>query len=124
MAASTGLPTSLRQADISAQWPLFGRWLGVGRLTYSLLAKRTTEALAGLEYNQSCWAVRMGAQSFMTATNERSTGMFLQLELNDLVAIGTDALATLRTSVPGYTKMNSLPTTQPEQGLRLSLIHI
>lgn len=118
LAASTGLPTSLRQADISSQWPLFSRWQAVGRLTYSLQAKRTTEALAGLEYNQACWAVRMGAQSFMTATRERSTGMFLQLELNDLVAIGTDALSTLRTSVPGYTKMNSLPTTQPEQGLR------
>jgi LPS-assembly protein len=76
------------------------------------------EALAGLEYNQACWTMRFVAQSFTTATRERSTGMFLQLELNDLVRIGSDPLDALRNSVSGYTKLNSLPAEQPEQGLR------
>ena len=113
------LPASnaLRQTDISAQWPLFGRWMGVGRLNYSLLDKRTVEAMAGLEYNQACWTTRFVTQSFTTATNVRSTGIFLQLELNDLVRIGSDPLDALRLSVPGYTKMNSLPAEQPVQGL-------
>jgi LPS-assembly protein len=105
---------TLRQADMSAQWPLLGRWQGVGRLNYSLQDHRTLEALAGLEYNQACWAVRFVAQSFTTATRERSTGVFLQLELNDLVRIGSDPLDALRNSVSGYTKMNSLPT-QPSR---------
>ncbi len=118
LAASTGLPTALRQADISTQWPLFGRWLGVGRLNYSLLDKRTVVALAGLEYNQACWTTRFVAQSFTTATNVRSTGIFIQFELNDLVRIGSDPLDALRLSIPGYTKMNSLPAAQPVQGLR------
>jgi LPS-assembly protein len=109
---------TLRQADVSTQWPLFGRWLGVARLNYSLQDKRVVEALGGLEYNQSCWTMRFVAQSIATATNERSTGIFLQLELNDLVRIGSDPLDALRTSVSGYTKMNSLPTEQPVQGLR------
>ncbi|MFH0934034.1 MAG: LPS-assembly protein LptD [Pseudomonadota bacterium] len=109
---------TLRQSDISAQWPLFGRWQGVGRFLYSLEDERTLEALAGLEYNQACWAVRFVAQSFATATNERSTGVFLQLELNDLVHIGSDPLDALRNSVGGYTKMNSLPVAKPEQGLQ------
>jgi LPS-assembly protein len=109
---------TLHQTDISAQWPLFGRWQGVGRLSYSLQDKRAVESLAGLEYNQSCWTMRFVAQSITTATNIRSTGMFLQLELNDLVRIGSDPLDALRLSVPGYTKMNSLPTEQPVQGLR------
>jgi LPS-assembly protein len=124
LAASTGLPSALRQADISTQWPVFGRWLGVGRLNYSLLDRRIVEALAGLEYNQSCWTVRLVAQSFSTPTtvssptNARSTNIFLQLELNDLVRIGSDPLDALRLSVPGYTKMNSLPAAQPAQDLR------
>jgi LPS-assembly protein len=105
---------TLRQADVSAQWPLLGRWQGVGRLNYSLQDHRALEALAGLEYNQACWAVRFVAQSFTTATRERSTGVFLQLELNDLVRIGSDPLDALRNSVSGYTKMNSLPT-QPSR---------
>jgi LPS-assembly protein len=57
------------------------------------------------------------AQSFSTATNTRSTGIFLQLELNDLVRIGSDPLDALRLSVPGYTKMNNLPATPPVRDL-------
>jgi LPS-assembly protein len=117
LATSTGV-SPLRQASISTQWPLFGRWLGVGHLNYSLLDKRIVEGLAGLEYNQSCWTVRLVAQSFSTATNVRSTNIFLQLELNDLVRVGSDPLEALRLSVPGYTKINSLPAEQPVQGLR------
>ncbi len=109
---------TLRQTDISTQWPLFGRWQGVARLNYSLQDKRAVEALGGLEYNQACWAVRLVAQSFTTATRERSTGIFLQLELNDLVRIGSDPLDALRNSVSGYTKTNNLPAEQPVQGLR------
>jgi LPS-assembly protein len=109
---------TLRQTDVSAQWPLVGRWLSVVRLNYSLQDKRAVEALAGLEYNQACWAMRFVAQSFTTATRERSTGIFLQLELSDLIRIGSDPLDALRLSVPGYTKMNSLPAEQPAQGLR------
>jgi LPS-assembly protein len=108
----------LRQTDISTQWPIYGRWQAVGRLNYSLPDKRIVEALSGLEYNQSCWAVRLVAQSFTTATRQKSTQMFLQLELNDLVPIGSDPLSALRTSIFGYTKMNSLPAEQPVQGLR------
>ena len=62
--------------------------------------------------------MRFVAQSFTTATSERSTGIFLQLELNDLVRIGPDPLDALRNSVTGYTKLNSLPVEQPVQTLR------
>ncbi len=118
LAAITGLPNQVRQADISTQWPLFGRWQGVARVNYSLQAKRTTEALAGLEYNQACWATRFVVQSIVTATDVRNTSVFLQLELNDLIPIGVgDPLSTLRNSIFGYTKMNGLPAEQPVQGL-------
>jgi LPS-assembly protein len=109
---------TLHQTDVSTQWPLFGRWLGVARLSYSLQDKRAVESLAGVEYNQSCWTMRLIAQSITTATNVRSSSMFLQLELNDLVRIGSDPLDALRLSIPGYTKMNSLPVAQPVQDLR------
>lgn len=109
---------TLHQTDVSTQWPLFGRWLGVARLSYSLQDKRAVESLAGVEYNQSCWTMRFVAQSITTATNIRSSGMYLQLELNDLVRIGSDPLDALRLSIPGYTKMNSLPAAQPVQDLR------
>ena len=110
---------NLTQVDISAQWPLFRHWHGVARWNYSLRDNSILEALAGLEYNQSCWTVRMVAQRFATATNEVSTGLFVQLELNDLVPIGVgDPLSVLRQSVPGYTKLNDVPDQQPTQRLR------
>jgi len=108
---------SLRQMDVSGQWPLFGRWHGVGRFNYSLRDDRILEALGGLEYNAACWSVRFVVQSFATATAERTTGVFAQLELSDLVRIGSDPLEALRISVPGYTKLNELPSAKPEQGL-------
>jgi LPS-assembly protein len=108
----------LRQVDMSAQWLLWGRWHAVGRYNYSLLDRRAVEVLAGLEYNQDCWVVRLVGQQFATATNETSTGLFVQLELNDLVRVGPDPLEALRLSVPGYTKLNEIPREPAEPSLR------
>lgn len=109
---------TLRQADVSVQWPLLGRWHAVGRFNYSLRDARTLEALGGLEYNAACWAIRLVAQSFATATDERTTGVFVQLELNELMRIGSDPLDALRDSVPGYSKLNVIPVATPADGLR------
>ena len=109
---------ALRQIDLSTQWLLHGRWHAVARYNYSLLDQRAVEVLAGLEYNQDCWVVRMVGQQFATATNETSTGLFLQLELNELIRVGPDPLEALRLSVPGYTKLNEIPREKPAQGLR------
>lgn len=108
----------LRQMDVSTQWPITGRWHAVGRLNYSFQDARIVEALGGLEYNQDCWALRLIAQSFATATRNSTTGIFIQLELNDFVRIGSDPLAALRTSVMGYTKLNDLPIAPPVKGLQ------
>ena len=102
-----------RIADVSSQWPLFNRWHAVGRWNYSLQDRRTLEAIAGLEYSQSCWTTRLVVQRFTTATQEYNTGFFVQLELNDFVKVGADPLTLLKQSVPGYTKLNEKPATQP-----------
>lgn len=109
---------SLRQLDLSTQWPLSGRWHAVARWNYSLQDGSILEALGGLEYNQRCWAVRLVAQRFATGIQQVSTGIFVQLELNDLVAVGADPLDTLRASVPGYTKLNDSSQNKPAQGLQ------
>ena len=109
---------SLKQVDISTQWPISRRWHGVARWNYSIQDKRILEALTGLEYNQSCWTLRLVAQRFATATNEVSTGFFVQLELNDLVSVGVgDPLSVIRQSIPGYIKLNDGPAIQPTQNL-------
>jgi LPS-assembly protein len=109
---------TLRQVDLSTQWPLSGHWHGMANWNYSLQDRQIVEALAGLEYNQSCWTARLVAQRFATATQQVSTGIFVQLELNDLVKIGSDPLSVLRQSIPGYTKLNDSLSDGPVQGLR------
>ena len=105
----------LRQVDVSAQWPLFGRWHGVARWNYSLQDSRILDAIGGLEYNQDCWLLRLVAQRFATATLQSNTGFFVQLELNDFVKVGSDPLDLLKQNVPGYTKLNDKPAIQSPQ---------
>lgn len=109
---------NLRLADVSAQWPLTGRWNGTVRWNYSIMDRRILESLTGLEYNDKCWTVRMVAQRFATATQQTSTGFFVQLELHDLVMVGSDALTLMRQSIPGYIKTNTLTQDKPDPSIR------
>jgi LPS-assembly protein len=101
---------TLRQIDISTQWPIAGRWHAVARWNYSLQDSRILETIGGLEYNQDCWMLRLVAQRFATATQQTNTGFFVQLELNDFVKVGSDPLTLLKQSVPGYSKLNDKGT--------------
>jgi LPS-assembly protein len=104
---------TLRTVDLSTQWPLLNRWHMMGRWNYSLQDARILEAIAGLEYNQDCWTVRLVVQRFATATLQTNTSFFLQLELNGFVKVGPDPLTMLKQSVPGYTKLNEAPASNP-----------
>ncbi|OGT03969.1 MAG: organic solvent tolerance protein [Gallionellales bacterium RIFCSPLOWO2_02_60_31] len=109
---------TLRQIDLSGQWPLSSRWRAMGRLNYSLQDGKTLESIAGLEYNQSCWALRFVAQRITVAAQQANTGIFLQLELNDFVSVGLDPIAVLKQNVPSYTKLNEKPANKPSSVLR------
>ncbi|TMH52054.1 MAG: LPS assembly protein LptD, partial [Betaproteobacteria bacterium] len=54
----------LKQVDLSAQWPIAGRWYGVGRFNYSLVDSRIVEGIGGLEYGADCWTSRIIMQRF------------------------------------------------------------
>ncbi len=101
--ATTG---TLRDLDLSGQWPLGGRWYGVGRVTRSLEDDRITEALAGLEYNGGCWVLRTVLHRFATNPEDVTQALFVQLELNGLASVGSSPLNLLKRSVPGYGKIN------------------
>jgi LPS-assembly protein len=99
--------STIRQIDLSAQWPVATSWYGVGRYNYSFLDKRLLEGLAGLEYNAGCWVFRAVVQRVQAAAQVSSTGFFFQLEFNGVGQIGTeDAAALLSRSVPGYAVTN------------------
>lgn len=97
---------SMRQVDVSEQWPLWGRWTSAAHWSYSMLEKRMLEGLIGLEYNQTCWVARIVVQRYTTSTLDVSTSIFIQLDLTGLAGVGSDPMDALRRSVPGYSKLN------------------
>lgn len=99
---------SLKNVDVSAQWPLGSRWTGLARWNYSLFEHEIVEGLAGLEYNADCWAVRAVAHKFATATQAATTTFFLQLEFTGLAGLGSNPLDVLRQSITGYAKTNEI----------------
>jgi LPS-assembly protein len=98
---------TIRQIDLSAQWPIAAGWYGVGRYNYSFLDKRLLEGLAGLEFNAGCWVFRAVVQRVQAAAQVSATGFFLQLEFNGVGQVGTDdAVGLLSRNVPGYSVTN------------------
>jgi len=93
---------TVRQADFSAQWPVKNGWTAVGRWNYSLLDNRALETLAGVEYNDRCWSLRIAAHRFATTTSAASTSIFIQLELNGVSRIGSNPLDVLQRNIGGY----------------------
>lgn len=96
----------LHDLDLSAQWPLGGRWFGVARVTRSVFSDRLTEALGGIEYDGGCWVLRAVAHRFATTDDNATQALFVQLELNGLAAIGANPVGLLRRGVSGYGKIN------------------
>jgi LPS-assembly protein len=97
---------SLRQTDVSAQWPVAQGWTGLARWNYSLRDSRTVEGLLGAEYNGDCWVLRIVAHRFATATQQASTTLFVQLELNGVSRIGSNPLETLKRNIGGYARLD------------------
>ena len=107
----SGAPT-VDQFDVSGQWPLSSRVYAVGRYNYSFLGNsQLLEAIAGLEYNAGCWALRAVVQRLEAIAGSPNTSLFLQLELNDFASIGSNPINLLRRSIPGYGKTNELSTS-------------
>lgn len=104
---------SIRQTDVSTQWPIGPRWTVYARWNYSLREQRSLESLAGAEYNGDCWALRVVAHRFATATQQSSTTFFVQLELNGVSRIGSNPLDTLRRNIGGFVRDPRAP--RPEE---------
>lgn len=104
---------SVKQVDVSTEWPLTSRWSLLGRINYSIPDKKMLEGLAGLEYNAGCWAFRSVIHRFVSNLGVDTNAVFFQLELNGVSRIGSNPLEVLKQSIYGYTKTNEIPQTSP-----------
>jgi LPS-assembly protein len=104
------------QVEVGWQWPIYrsdvrpvgasggcgGTLFAVGRINYSLRDSRSTDSLAGVEYDAGCWIGRVVAKRLSTGRNEATTQLMLQLEFVGLSRIGTSPLQALKDNIPGY----------------------
>jgi len=102
----------LRTVDIAGQWPIARNWYLVARQNYSLQDKKVLQRLAGVEYNQGCWIVRVVGERYLTDVSQYKNAVYLQLELKDLSSIGNNPMETLRLAIPGYSDINNIPETE------------
>lgn len=105
---------TLRQFDLSGQWPLTGRLSAVARWNYSTADSSLLEGLVGLEYDGGCWAFRVVAHSFATTATTSVRSLFMQLELNGVSRIGSNPLDLLRRSIVGYSRQ-PMQTVRPDE---------
>jgi LPS-assembly protein len=99
----------LRQTDFSTQWPLGYGWTGLARWNYSLRDNRSLESLVGAEYNGDCWVLRLVGHRFVTTTQQASTSIFVQLELNGVSRVGSNPMEQLRRNISGYVRFDQQP---------------
>jgi LPS-assembly protein len=112
LAGPVGDQSQLNQWDLAGQWPVSENWTLLGRWNYSILGRKTLEAVGGIEYNAGCWVLRLVGQRLTTTTQTATSSVYLQIELNGLARFGTSPLDLLRRSVPGYLRTND-PTVSP-----------
>jgi LPS-assembly protein len=84
---------------VREQWTLLGRW------NYSLRDRQSLEALAGIEWKSCCVAVRvLGRRYLREFSNEQSTGIYLEIELNGVGSFGRNTARLLDDAILDYSR--------------------
>ncbi len=111
----------ITQSDASFRYPIYDNWYAMGRFQYSLLYNQTQDAFFGVEKENCCWRFRIAARHYINniantnfngvTTNQNLTlagtaqnGVFFEVELKGLSAIGDDMDYFLQQEIYGYRK--------------------
>ena len=76
----------------------------MARWNQALNTDRNLETLAGLEYEDCCWALRAVARQYRDSPvdPDAKTGFYLELELKGLSRLGGGLETVLQSSILGY----------------------
>ena len=97
----------IRQSEIATILPIHNNWRLVGRWLYDYENQRTVETLAGAEWRNCCWKIRLLSQRELTdedgdTTLEADTTVLLQIQMTGLGGFGGRVDSLLERSIPGY----------------------
>lgn len=90
--------------DVSLLWPLSSQWRVLARWNQAMNVGRNLETLAGLEYEDCCWALRAVARQYRFSPVEvdAQNAFYLELELKGLSRLGRGLETVLQSSIFGY----------------------
>ncbi len=100
--------TSVKQWDVSGEWPLTSQVSFLGRVAFSSLDNQVVEGLAGVEYNEGCWALRIITTRFAITSVQSDSAFYVQLEFSGMGGLGQNPMDALRRNIPGYMKTNEI----------------
>jgi LPS-assembly protein len=98
----------LEQYDASLVYPLNDRWKLLTHWTYSVLDKKTIEALAGVEYDSCCVALRLigrryvNTYDYTTAVGSSNTAIMFEIEFKGMGQFTGESENALRNGILGY----------------------
>ncbi|HWK53289.1 MAG TPA: LPS assembly protein LptD [Hyphomicrobiales bacterium] len=105
----TGLDRRIKQTDVSGIWPLNDRWGLIGRWNFDIGNKRNLETIAGVEYSNCCWNLRLVARQWIDndalfyGVKDDNRGIFIQFELKGLGSVlGGNVSGILNNGITGY----------------------
>lgn len=95
------------QTELSGLLPVDERWNLVGRWLHDAQARRTLEAVGGVEYESCCWRARVLARRALDRTADGTDlkpdrSMVFEVELKGLGALGEKISTELANDIPGY----------------------
>ncbi len=98
----------LEQYDASVVYPLSDRWRLIGHWAYSVLDKKTVEALAGVEYDSCCVALRLigrhyvNTYDYTTQLGSANTAVMFEIEFKGMGNFTGQSENILRNGILGY----------------------
>ena len=106
---TAGFDRTIDQSDVSAVWPVSEEWALVGRWNYDHANNRNLETIAGVEYTNCCYTVRVIARQWIDnnalfyGLEDDNTGVFIQFELKGLGSLlGGNVRGILNNGISGY----------------------
>ncbi|WEN16165.1 LPS assembly protein LptD [Rhodanobacter sp. AS-Z3] len=102
----------LEQYNASVVYPVSERWRLVGSWTYSVKDRQSVDALAGVEYDSCCVALRLVGRSYVnqayygptpaTGLNRRDNAVMFEMVFKGLGSTGGQIEPLLRRDILGY----------------------
>ena len=108
-AVVNGINRRIDQSDISGVWPINDRWGLIARWNHDLANNRNLDTIAGFEYSNCCWTVRLLARQWIDnnalfeGIDDDNRGVFVQFELKGLGSLlGSNVTGILNNGIRGY----------------------